>query len=92
MAASQSSGVRIGCPFTDRTSVPRRRPARSAGEPGLTDYRNPTLAGVLAPLGFVQRFGVGIQVARELLTANGNPPLELQATHSHINAIVRFPS
>lgn len=61
------------------------------GEPGVTDYRNPTLAGVLAQLGFVQRFGVGIQVARQVLDANGNPPLELQATPTHVNAVVRFP-
>lgn len=62
------------------------------GVPGLTDYRNPTLAGVLAQLGFVQRFGVGIQVAREVLKANGNPALELEATPTHVNAVVRFGS
>ncbi|HET9079368.1 MAG TPA: ATP-binding protein [Trebonia sp.] len=37
------------------------------GQPGLTDYRNPTLAGVMNRLGFVQRFGVGIQVSRDRL-------------------------
>jgi ATP-dependent DNA helicase RecG len=60
------------------------------GEPGLTDYRNPTLAGVLNRLGFVQRFGVGIQISRDRLAQNGNPPLELQASIGAVAAIVRL--
>lgn len=31
------------------------------GQPGITDYRNPTIAGSLGQLGFVQRFGVGLR-------------------------------
>ena len=62
------------------------------GQPGLTDYRNPTLAGVMNRLGFVQRFGVGIQVSRDRLAQNGNPPLELQASVSAVAAIVRLKS
>jgi ATP-dependent DNA helicase RecG len=58
------------------------------GQPGLTDYRNPTLAGALSRLGFVQRFGVGIQIARDRLKQNGNPPLEFQASVSAVAAIV----
>ena len=60
------------------------------GQPGLTDYRNPTLAGVLNRLGFVQRFGVGIQIARDRLAQNGNPPLEFQASVGAVAAIVRL--
>lgn len=60
------------------------------GQPGVTDYRNPTLAGVLAQLGFVQRFGVGIQTAKARLQANGNPPLELQPTATFVNVIMRL--
>jgi ATP-dependent DNA helicase RecG len=59
------------------------------GQPGLTDYRNPTLAGALNRLGFVQRFGVGIQIARDRLAQNGNPPLEFQASVAAVAAIVR---
>jgi ATP-dependent DNA helicase RecG len=62
------------------------------GQPGLTDYRNPTLAGVLNRLGFVQRFGVGIQVSRDRLAQNGNPPLDLQASVSAVAAIVGLKS
>lgn len=60
------------------------------GQPGLTDYRNPTLAGALNQLGFVQRFGVGIQIARDRLAANGNPPLVYEASVSAVAAIVRL--
>jgi ATP-dependent DNA helicase RecG len=60
------------------------------GQPGLTDYRNPTLAGALGQLGFVQRFGVGIQIARDRLAQNGNPPLEFQASVAAVVVIVRL--
>lgn len=59
------------------------------GQPGLTDYRNPTLSGVLGQLGFVQRFGIGIEVARSVLKANGNPPLQLEVESTYVKAVVR---
>lgn len=59
------------------------------GKPGITDYRNPTLAEALKTLGFVERFGIGIAIARKLLAANGNPPLEFQVEDEHVAAIVR---
>jgi ATP-dependent DNA helicase RecG len=59
------------------------------GQPGLTDYRNPTLAGSLNQLGFVQRFGVGIQLSRARLTRNGNPPLEILASTGAVATVVR---
>jgi len=37
------------------------------GRPGLTDYRNPNLAEALRALGYVQRFGAGIAIARKAL-------------------------
>lgn len=37
------------------------------GRPGVTDYRNPNLAEALRALGFVQRFGAGIPIARKAL-------------------------
>ncbi len=39
------------------------------GQPGVTDYRNPNLAEALRALGFVQRFGAGIAIARKTLGA-----------------------
>ncbi|WP_345249974.1 ATP-binding protein [Pigmentiphaga soli] len=44
------------------------------GQPGVTDYRNPNVAEALRVLGYVQRFGFGIQIARSELAKNGNPP------------------
>lgn len=54
------------------------------GHPNVTDYRNPHLAEAMKVLGFVQRFGVGIQIARQELTRNGNPPLEFEIGESSI--------
>lgn len=59
------------------------------GQPGITDYRNPHLAEALRILGFVQRFGVGIAIARKQLSENGNPPLEFVVERSHVLALVR---
>lgn len=39
------------------------------GQPGITDYRNPNLAEALRALGYVQRFGAGIAIARKALGA-----------------------
>lgn len=59
------------------------------GQPGITDYRNPHLAEAMKTLGYVQRFGVGIAIARQELECNGNPPLQFQVEDSHVLAIVR---
>jgi len=59
------------------------------GDPGITDYRNPHLAEALKNLGYVQRFGVGIQIARSELEKNGNSPLEFFARDAHVLVIVR---
>ena len=59
------------------------------GQPGITDYRNPYLAEALKNLGFVQRFGVGIPLAKKELASNGNPPLEFAVENSYVLAIVR---
>jgi ATP-dependent DNA helicase RecG len=59
------------------------------GNPGIADYRNPHLAEALKNLGYVQKFGVGIQIARKELERNGNPPLEFVVEAAHILAVVR---
>lgn len=43
---------------------------------GVTDYRNPLVAEIMYNLGFAQRFGLGIPLARQALADNGNPPPE----------------
>ena len=59
------------------------------GRPGVTDYRNPNVAEVMRTLGFVQRFGVGIQVARKQLELNGNPAPEFEIQPNFVLVTVR---
>jgi ATP-dependent DNA helicase RecG len=59
------------------------------GTPGANDYRNPNLAGVMKELGYVQRFGFGITLARRELQKNGNPPPEFQVEDAHVAVIIR---
>lgn len=52
------------------------------GQPGVTDYRNPLLAEALKTLGYVQRFGLGIPLARQELSKNRNlqPQFQFEPT------------
>jgi ATP-dependent DNA helicase RecG len=59
------------------------------GQPGVTDYRNPHLAEAMKNLGYVQRFGFGIQLARQQLEKNGNPPPEFVVEDAHLLVMVR---
>ena len=59
------------------------------GRPGITDYRNPHLAEAMRNLGYVQKFGVGIKLARKAWEENGNPSVEFQVEDTYILAIVR---
>jgi len=56
------------------------------GQPGVTDYRNPTIAEALHGLGYVERFGVGIALARQALKENGNPDpvFTIEGQHVHV--------
>jgi ATP-dependent DNA helicase RecG len=59
------------------------------GQAGVTDYRNPHLAEAMKNLGYVQKFGLGIQLAKNELIKNGNPPMELIPEDSRLLVIVR---
>ena len=74
-----------GGPFGSVTS-------ENFGQPGITDYRNPNLAEAMKVMGYVQRFGVGINIARNLLQEAGHPDIEFTPTQTHILAIVRASS
>ena len=56
---------------------------------GDTDYRNPLLAEIMANLGFAQRFGLGVPLARKDLEANGNPAPEFEFQPALVVATVR---
>ena len=65
--------------FSDRIEIHNpgglfgRATPEGFGEPGGNDYRNPTIAASLAALGFVQRFGLGVPLARKACRDNRNP-------------------
>ena len=59
------------------------------GEPGLVDYRNPNVADAMRTLGFVQRYGVGIPIAKNQLAAAGHPELEFDVSNSFVRATVK---
>ncbi len=61
---------------------------RNFGE-GPTDYRNPLIAEAMKVLGYVQRFGMGVPLARQELARNGNPPPEFQFWPERVLAVVR---
>lgn len=58
------------------------------GKPGHTDYRNLHLAEAMKALGYVQRFGVGIAIARKQLETNGNPPPVFEPRDTNVLVIV----
>jgi ATP-dependent DNA helicase RecG len=91
---TSNSPVRITW-FADRVEVhnpggPFGQVTRETfGKPGVTDYRNPHLAEAMRNLGYVQRFGVGIALARRALQDNGSPDLVFDVEDSFILATVR---
>lgn len=81
--------------FTDRIEIhspggPYGQVSReNFGQPGAADYRNIHLAEAMRVLGFVQRFGVGIAMAREALAQNDNPPPEFLVESARVVATLR---
>jgi len=59
------------------------------GKAGATDYRNPLLAEAMKVLGFVQRFGMGIPLARKELEKNGNPSPEFYFEATGVLVVIR---
>lgn len=61
--------------------------------PTRNSYRNPVIAEAMKSLGFVNRFGYGVQRAQALLSQNGNPPAEFEFDeHSVLVKIYRRPA
>ncbi len=63
--------------------------AGTFGKPGFTDYRNPNLTEAMRTLGYVQRFGVGIFIARRLLREAGHPELEFEILDTYVQATIK---
>ena len=56
---------------------------------GAVDHRNPLVAEMMHHLGFAQRFGLGIPLARRELRHNGNPEPEFDFRPTHVFVTVR---
>jgi ATP-dependent DNA helicase RecG len=56
---------------------------------GDTDYRNPLVAELMHHLGFAQRFGLGVPLARQELAKNGNPKPEFRFEPTLVGVVVR---
>ena len=52
-------------------------------------YRNPVIAEALKAMGYVNKFGYGIQRAEALLQANGNPPAEFEIDDKVFGVTIR---
>ena len=63
--------------------------AAAFGQPGIVDYRNPTLAEAMRVLGLVQRYGFGIPAARRELRANGQPEPAFDVGAHSVHCTVR---
>jgi len=59
------------------------------GSPGLTDYRNPHVAEAMRVLGYVQRFGLGLEIARREMRKNENPAPEFFVDASNVLVTLR---
>ena len=82
--------------FTDHIEI--QSPGGLYGEatrenfPTRNSYRNPVIAEAMKSLGFVNRFGYGVQRAQTLLAENGNPPAAFEFDdHSVLVKIFRRP-
>lgn len=63
--------------------------AGNFGTLGLTDYRNPNLAEAMRTFGFVQRFGIGIPIARRLLAEAGHPDPKFEINNAYALATIQ---
>lgn len=59
------------------------------GDDGIVDYRNPSLASAMKIMGLVQRFGIGIALARQLLEDSGHPEPEFEVDDNNVRVTVR---
>ncbi len=61
------------------------------GQPGIVSYRNPNLADAMRVSGLVQRYGVGIPLARQALRENqqSEPVFEVDASRVRCTVAIR---
>lgn len=79
--------------FADRIEIQSPGPlygeATPTNFPRQTSYRNPVMAEAMKVLGFVNRYGRGVQRAQVALARNGNPSAEFDFGDTFFGAIIR---
>ncbi len=81
--------------FTDRVEIISPGTVYGAvtrknfGNPNVVSYRNPTIAEAMKNMGFMQRFGIGINTARKALQNNGNPLPKFDAQDTLVLATIK---
>lgn len=63
--------------------------AETFGHPGAVDYRNPNLAEAMRVMGWVQRYGVGLGIARRSLADNGQSEPDFRVDRNWVFCTVR---
>lgn len=63
--------------------------ATRANFPHQNSYRNPVIAEAMKALGYVNRFGYGIERAQALLRQNGNPPAAFEFDERHFLVVIK---
>ena len=58
------------------------------GRSGITSYRNPNVAEAMRNLGFVQRYGIGIPLANQLLRQAGHPEMEFNVDMNNVQVTI----
>jgi ATP-dependent DNA helicase RecG len=91
-AYDQPSFIRI-LHFNDRIEISSPGPlyglANPSNFPRQTSYRNPVIAEAMKVLGFVNRFGRGIERAQAALKDNGSGPAEFEFGDTFFGVTVR---
>ncbi|MCY2965932.1 MAG: transcriptional regulator, partial [Planctomycetota bacterium] len=54
-----------------------------------TSYRNPVIAEAMKILGFVNRFGRGVERAQGAMAANGSPPIQFEFGDTYFGVTLR---
>ena len=57
--------------------------------PNQNSYRNPILAEAMKTLGYVNKFGRGVDRAQEALSTNGNPRAEFRFDQHYVQALLK---
>lgn len=91
-AYDQPSFIRI-LHFTDRIEISSPGPlyglATATNFPRQTSYRNPVIAEAMKVLGFVNRFGRGVERAQAALKDNGSDPAQFEFGDTFFGVTVR---